>query len=91
MNLELLDLLGPGYIADSLQSAVEARARDEGWRCYAGDLLRLIALSLGCTNISRYYDIIHPAPEDDRTAEEIAAEVVQRLGLKTAEDVNHGQ
>ena len=43
--------------------------RDEGWRCYAGDLLRLIALSLGCTNISRYYDIIHPAPEDDRWRE----------------------
>ena len=81
LSLEVLDLLGPGYLLDSLQAAVEERLRRESWQCYAGDVLRLIALSLGCTGLRSYREILYPAPADTRTAEEIAEDVVTRLGL----------
>lgn len=74
--------MGPGYIADSLQAAALRRARLESWHCYAGDVLRLLATAWGAENVARYWDILHPTPEDTRTAEEIAADFVSRKGLK---------
>ena len=75
-------MMGPGYIADSLQAAAEKRARQESWQCYAGDVLRLLAIAWDAKNVPRYWDILHPKPEDTRTAEEIAADFVRRKGLK---------
>ena len=74
-------MMGPGYIADSLQAAAEKRARLESWHCYAGDLLRLLATAWGAENVARYRDFLHPKPEDTRTAEEIAEDFIQRKGL----------
>lgn len=34
---------------------------------------------------TRYYEILHPAPADERSAEEIVAERIARLGLKVVE------
>ena len=73
-------MMGPGYIADSIQAAAEKRARAESWQCYAGDLLRLLATAWGAENVTRYRDILHPV--DTRTAEEIAEDFVRRKGLK---------
>lgn len=38
--------------------------------------------ALGGTSKTRYYDILHPAPVDDRSADEVAADVIGRMGLK---------
>lgn len=73
--------MGPGYIADSLQAAAMRRARLESWHCYAGDVLRLLATAWGAENVHRYWDILHPTPEDTRTAEEIAEDFIRRKGL----------
>lgn len=75
-------MMGPGYIADSIQAAALHRARLESWHCYAGDVLRLLATAWGAENVQRYWDILHPTPEDPRTAEEIAEDFVRRKGLK---------
>lgn len=74
-------MMGPGYIADSIQAAAEKRARAESWQCHASDLLRLLATAWGAENVTRYRDILHPKPEDTRTAEEIAEDFVRRKGL----------
>ena len=39
--------------------------------------------------VKTYDEIIHPAPVDDRTGEEIAADFIARHGLKTEEANEH--
>lgn len=36
--------------------------------------------------IKKFNDIIHPKPEDDRTGDEIAAEIIKRAGIEAIED-----
>ena len=80
--MDILDLMGPVYIADALHAAADRRARRECFESYSADLLRLLATAWGAENVTRYYDLIHPKPEDDRTAEEIAEDFMRRKGLK---------
>ncbi len=67
-------------------AALRREQRHEAWRCYTAELLRLCtnhAGSLcggGCVDMT-YWEILHPGPEDDRTGDEIAAEVIRRAGL----------
>ena len=46
------------------------------------DMLRAVVVGLGANNVKRYYDIIHPAPVDNRSAKEIVADITARAGLK---------
>lgn len=51
---------------------------DEAYRVYVTD-----SLKYGGENkflVSRFYDIIHPKPEDHRTAEEIIGSIFKKLG-----------
>jgi len=52
------------------------------YRVYATDMLRAVNISLGQKVDERYIEIIRPKPVDNRSGEEIAAEVISRLGLK---------
>lgn len=52
------------------------------YRVYASDMLRAVNISLGQEVEERYFEIIRPKPVDNRSGEEIAAEVISRLGLK---------
>jgi len=52
------------------------------YRVYATDMLRAVNISLGQKVDERYIEIIRPKPVDKRSGEEIAAEVISRLGLK---------
>lgn len=36
--------------------------------------------------IPRYYDVLHPAKKDERTAEEIADDIIKRNGLKVVSE-----
>lgn len=52
------------------------------------DMLRAVAVGLGAKNVTRYYDILHPAPVDNRSANEIIADITARAGLKVVGENN---
>lgn len=62
------------------------RAKTEAYRIYVTDALRLVAentarYASGDYIKARYADMIEPKKQDNRTCEEITAEVVARCGL----------
>lgn len=75
-----------GYLTDAIYAAAASRQRDDSYKIYTTDLLRCIAQAMGCTVERRYYDILHPAPVDDRDAEEIGSDFMRRHGLRSAGD-----
>lgn len=81
MRLELLDALGPDILTDAILAALEDRRRAEDYEVYVTDLLRAMAQGWGASVPRRFWDILHPQPEDSRTAEEIAADIMDRMGL----------
>lgn len=62
------------------------RAKTEAYRIYVTDALRLVAentarYASGDYIKARYADMIEPKRQDNRTCEEITADVVARCGL----------
>ena len=59
--------------------------RDLTYRIYISDSLQNIPQNKFLT--TRYYDLIYNTPQktDNRTGDEIAADVINRLGLKVGE------
>ena len=61
--------------------------RDLAYRIYVADCLRMVAentarLSQGTYTEARFYDIINPKPVDNRTGEEIAADIIKLAGIE---------
>ena len=61
--------------------------RDLAYRIYVTDCLRMATentakLSQGTYTAARFYDIINPKPSDNRTGEEIAADIIERAGIE---------
>lgn len=61
--------------------------RDLAYRIYVADCLRMATentakMSQGAYTAARFYDIINPKPTDNRTGEEIAAEIINRAGIE---------
>ena len=61
--------------------------RDLAYRIYVTDCLRMATentakMSQGAYTAARFYDIINPKPTDNRTGEEIAAEIINRAGIE---------
>ena len=61
------------------------RAKTEAYRIYVTDALRIVAENTarygGNYIKARYADIIEPKKQDNRTCEEITADIVARCGL----------
>ncbi len=62
------------------------KARNDAYHIYVTDALRLVAentarYASGDYIKVRYADIIEPKKQDDRTCEEITADIVARCGL----------
>lgn len=62
------------------------KVRNDAYRIYVTDALRIVAENTaryagGNYIKARYADIIEPKKQDDRTCEEITADVVARCGL----------
>ena len=85
MRLDLLKLLGVAYLTDALTYAVNERKRTEAYMIYETDCLQLIGKSLGIEFNSRFYDILHPEKIDNRPAEEIAEDRLERFGIKVVD------
>lgn len=77
--------MGLPYLTECLSWAIEERAREDAYRYYHTDLLRAICQSLGAKNIQRFYDLMHPAPIDNRDGMEIATEWLNSRGFKVVE------
>ena len=61
--------------------------RDLAYRIYVTDCLRMATentakKSQGSYTAARFYDIINPKPVDNRTGEEIAADIIKRAGIE---------
>jgi hypothetical protein len=61
--------------------------RDLAYRIYVTDCLRMATentakTSQGSYTAARFYDIINPKPVDNRTGEEIAADIIKRAGIE---------
>lgn len=62
------------------------KARNDAYRIYVTDVLRIVAENTaryagGNYIKARYADIIEPKKQDNRTCEEITADIVARCGL----------
>ena len=58
---------------------------DLSYRIYTTDMLRTMAMGMKYQSVQRYAELIDHAPKDERSGEEIVADVVQRCGLKVKE------
>ena len=65
----------------------QSQQRDLAYRIYVTDCLRIISENTakmcgGSYITSKFSDIINPKPVDDRTGEEIAADIINRAGIE---------
>ena len=65
----------------------QSQQRDLAYRIYIGDCLRIISentakMGGGSYITAKIADIINPKPVDDRTGEEIAADIIKRAGIE---------
>lgn len=79
----MLDVLGRGYVADCCIAAYNERLKRENFEIYLTDAAAaLVNLFAEGSPMKRYYDIIHPKPEEKRTGAEIVQDIIARHGLK---------
>lgn len=65
----------------------QSQQRDLAYRIYITDCLRIIGentanMGDGAYIPTRFVDIINPKPADNRTGEEIAADIIKRAGIE---------
>ena len=65
----------------------QSQQRDLAYRIYVTDCLRIVTentaiMSQGAYMKSRFYDTINLKPVDNRTGEEIAADVIKQAGIE---------
>lgn len=83
-------MFGSGYVIDHVVAEHNSRAKEEGYRLYMSDLMKCLAEVMGVTVNYRYADTVaKPEKEDERTGDEIALEVITKLGLKGKSDGLH--
>ena len=73
------------YFADALDASISARHREEAYRVYLTDTLYSLCAFTGNKPARRYYDLLHPVPEDTRSGMEIAVERLEALGIKVVD------
>ena len=61
--------------------------RDLAYRIYVSDCLRMVTentakMSNGAYTVAKFSDIINPKPVENRTGEEIAADIIKRAGIE---------
>ena len=65
----------------------QSQQRDLAYRIYVTDCLRMTTentakMSQGSYTAARFYDIINPKPVDNRSGNEIAADIIKRAGIE---------
>ena len=65
----------------------QSQQRDLAYRIYVTDCLRIISENTakvggGSYITAKFFDIINPKPVDNRTGDEIAADIIKRAGIE---------
>ena len=65
----------------------QSQQRDLAYRIYVTDCLRMVTentakISQGFYTAARFYDVINPKPVDNRSGNEIAADIIKRAGIE---------
>ena len=85
--MDLLDLFGSYYVIEHMIAEHDNRMHEKVYRSYMADLLKVLCESMGATVTERYIDLITDEPEEEtKTGDEIALEVITRVGLKVKEN-----
>ncbi len=87
IDLALVELLGAGYVVDYCVSRYKHKQEEKQFRAYLTDVLMYMNNSIanrfgGMVISKRYIDL--NKPEDNRSGDEIAVDVMQRAGLTFA-------
>ena len=77
----MLDLFGSYYVIEHVLAEHNIRMEEKVYRSYTGDMLKVIAESMGATVNYRLTDL-YDKPKEQKTGDEVALEVIQRAGLK---------
>lgn len=84
-----MELYGRDYVVEHCVAVLKAEQKEKRYRSYISDVLRLIgenaaALAHGSYIPARWAELDNPPPEDTRTPDEIAADIITRAGLTFA-------
>ena len=84
MRFDLLELYGRGYVVEHCVAAFMQEQEETRYRAYLTDALMAIAQNTanyagGSAMNGRWYDAIKPT--DNRDGDEIAKDIINRLGL----------
>ena len=87
LSVELLQMIGKGYVIDHCVSLFKKKQEKKLYQIYVTDTLKLIndniAKNFGGAMIkTKYSELTQTVKEDNRTGDEVAREVIGRLGLK---------
>jgi len=82
-------LFGNRYVIDHVVAEHNKRTKDEAYKVYASDLLKCLAETWGAQIPYRYADMITPQAEEQKSGDEIALEIITKLGLKGKADGLH--
>ena len=79
--------MGSGYVIEHCTSAFLERKKVEAYQTYVSECFRVITentakMSGGSYISASFVDILNPKPVDNRTGEEIVAEIIQKAGLE---------
>ena len=78
----MLELIGSDYLIDHVIAEHNLRYEEKIFRSYIADLLMILAEGKVAQIQYRYADLIKKQTHEEKTADEIALEVIERAGLK---------
>ena len=83
----MLELFGSGYVIEHCIAVYSEYSREEAFRVYMTDAVMCLGESIanaygGQYMQMRYADLFDKEAEDERTADEIAMDIIERAGLE---------
>lgn len=77
-----MTLHGSIFVVEHVMAEYNNKIEKRLYRCYTSDMLKAVAEGMGATVNSRFADLLENEPQDERTGDEIALDVIKRAGLK---------
>ena len=94
----MLELYGRGYVVDHVVALLQYEVKKEKYRSYVADALKLAGENLAKLTGGPYIAVRWSelngkgqSTRDNRTGDEIAADVIRRVGLKLREESEQWQ
>lgn len=86
IRMDLLELYGSYHVIEHVICEYNAKMERMAFWTYHSDILKAIVECMGLQVEKRFVDVISKSTEEQKTGDEIACEVITRLGLKGKED-----